>query len=599
MSTIKISELATSAISLTDFFAKADASGLANKNTMQGLSNFLNTVGTLAYRGVLLAADASVTLDGIYVAGDDGTYTNNGGLVITLSNQIVLISITETQTVFEKVEIPVSIVKDATPTEGSTNPVESGGVLNYTKDSLNNQVNSILKNKIYNSVYNGVDSFSTLDTDYTLDTTGDFVEFNAIFRDKSSSKAMGILGQPTTSNSSVGIFTNGQLYVRDSSSAWITQLGLLTSLAANTKFKIKLLWTATNIDVYLDGVFQKSVTKGTVILNNVGSSYFFFEGDVYNIKISHSGGTLKEIKTPFLDNTVFNSETVSVNSEDFSDIYISYDALGYQGVTPQFIVYTRNEKTNQYFGFEISRLTDLSDSVYQDIYNIIQSKEYIFDGISMTATGIDLLALGESESTYRELGSTDFTGGVHGDEKLTEVKFYIDGVIFTPTTNFNLKPCIEFFYIQKSNTFQTDNAAHPITSQHDKKTIIRNGGYETNNRYTWALAITVQIAYLNICSLDINIGEYGQSDNYNLETFNRDNANKLTEIKDSMHLFSTTNNISCFIDSYVDVNSNVAEQFIWDSPNYSKYYRDPLYNTNPVVTVGDIWNGTTSVKFIK
>ena len=138
MSTIKISELATSAISLTDFFAKADASGLANKNTMQGLSNFLNTVGTLAYRGVLLAADAAVTLDGIYVAGDDGTYTNNGGLVITISNQIVLISITETQTVFEKVEIPVSIVKDAIPTEGSTNPVESGGV--FSKTALKNSL---------------------------------------------------------------------------------------------------------------------------------------------------------------------------------------------------------------------------------------------------------------------------------------------------------------------------------------------------------------------------------------------------------------------------------------------------------------------------
>jgi hypothetical protein len=61
MSTIKINELASSAISLTDFFAKADASGVANKNTIQGLSNFLNTVGTLAFKGVLLAADAAVT----------------------------------------------------------------------------------------------------------------------------------------------------------------------------------------------------------------------------------------------------------------------------------------------------------------------------------------------------------------------------------------------------------------------------------------------------------------------------------------------------------------------------------------------------------
>ena len=142
MSTIKISELATSAISLTDFFAKADSAGLANKNTVQELSNFLNTVGTLAFRGVLLAADAAVTLDGVYVAGDAGTYTNNGGLVITVSNQIVLISITGTQTVFEKVEIPITLTIDAIPTVGSTNAVESGGVYtefsNIKKEEFNN-----------------------------------------------------------------------------------------------------------------------------------------------------------------------------------------------------------------------------------------------------------------------------------------------------------------------------------------------------------------------------------------------------------------------------------------------------------------------------
>ena len=152
MSTIKINELASSAISLSDFFAKADVNGIANKNTVQGLSNFLNTTGTLAYRGVLLAADAAVTLDGIYVAGNDGTYTNNGGLVITISNQIVLISITGTQTVFEKVEIPVSIVKDATPTVGSTNPVESGGVYDdYKYNSLIDVVNGLTSYVDYNT----------------------------------------------------------------------------------------------------------------------------------------------------------------------------------------------------------------------------------------------------------------------------------------------------------------------------------------------------------------------------------------------------------------------------------------------------------------
>tara|TARA_R110000796_G_scaffold78301_1_gene174708 strand:+ start:281 stop:2281 length:2001 start_codon:yes stop_codon:yes gene_type:complete len=151
MSTIKISELATNAISLTDFFAKADSAGLANKNTVQGLSNFLNTVGTLAFRGVLLAADAAVRLDGVYVAGDAGTYTNNGGLVITVSNQIVLISITGTQTVFEKAEFPLSITIDAVPTDTSVNAVQSNGVFDALKLNENNiisRVNSLLSNSV-------------------------------------------------------------------------------------------------------------------------------------------------------------------------------------------------------------------------------------------------------------------------------------------------------------------------------------------------------------------------------------------------------------------------------------------------------------------
>lgn len=154
MSTIKISQLATSSISLTDFFIKADSAGLANKNTLQELSNFLGAVGSLGFKGVLLAADALVTQDGIYVAGDAGTYTNNGGLVITVSNQIVLISITGSQTVFEQAIFPVALTIDAVPTEGSTNTVQSGGVLTYTEEQLYvGSKNLFNKDTITNGVY--------------------------------------------------------------------------------------------------------------------------------------------------------------------------------------------------------------------------------------------------------------------------------------------------------------------------------------------------------------------------------------------------------------------------------------------------------------
>ena len=153
MSTIKINELASSAISLTDFFAKADASGVANKNTIQGLSNFLNTVGTLAFKGVLLAADAAVTQDGIYVAGDAGTYTNNGGLVITLGNKVVLISITGTQTVFEKVEFPLSITIDATVVDGSANAVQGNAVFDALALKVNTSTQATTENIVGSTKY--------------------------------------------------------------------------------------------------------------------------------------------------------------------------------------------------------------------------------------------------------------------------------------------------------------------------------------------------------------------------------------------------------------------------------------------------------------
>tara|TARA_R110000796_G_C14526844_1_gene431424 strand:- start:36 stop:1562 length:1527 start_codon:yes stop_codon:yes gene_type:complete len=191
MSTIKINQLATSAISLTDFILKADSVGLANKSTMQDLSNFLNTVGALAFRGVLLATDASVTQDGIYVAGDSGTYTNNGGLVITVNNQIVLISITGAQTIFEKVEVPVNNAIDAIPTEGSNNATSSNGVFNSLLDKASySSVNNIVElGQNLVSRASALGAYVTVGSPMTEDTLIESISFRNI----TSSKAFSII----------------------------------------------------------------------------------------------------------------------------------------------------------------------------------------------------------------------------------------------------------------------------------------------------------------------------------------------------------------------------------------------------------------------
>lgn len=135
MSTIKISELATSNIALTDFFAKADATGLANKNTVQELSNLLRTVDDTAFKGSIAIADVP-SENGWYFASESGTYTNCGGLVIDTTDNIAIIIVSGTFDTFNKIDIPVNITIDATPTDGSTNAVQSGGVVAYTEEQL-------------------------------------------------------------------------------------------------------------------------------------------------------------------------------------------------------------------------------------------------------------------------------------------------------------------------------------------------------------------------------------------------------------------------------------------------------------------------------
>jgi lysophospholipase L1-like esterase len=144
MSNVKISELADGTITLSSFIALASSSGVAFKGTVNELQTFVNTIAVLGLKSAVLAADAAPTEDGLYPCSNSGTYANFGGLVIDLSNTISFISVSSGQTVFKKVEVPVSIVIDEVPTEGSTDAVQSGGVFNEFKYNLQNKADSFI-----------------------------------------------------------------------------------------------------------------------------------------------------------------------------------------------------------------------------------------------------------------------------------------------------------------------------------------------------------------------------------------------------------------------------------------------------------------------
>lgn len=121
ITSVKINELATSAINSSDYFVKADQNGIAYKNTLSALANFIGSVGVLGYKGTLAVADTP-TEDGFYFASETGTYTNAGGLVVDLSAGINIISVEDSQTVFELVVVPIDLT-DYTKKEDLRNPI--------------------------------------------------------------------------------------------------------------------------------------------------------------------------------------------------------------------------------------------------------------------------------------------------------------------------------------------------------------------------------------------------------------------------------------------------------------------------------------------
>jgi len=159
---------------LTDFIIKTLADGTLEKDTVQNLANKIATLGESGFKGKLLIADTP-NVDGWWIAGESGTYTNAGGLVVSLANQFVIIV---RQTTFSQIEIPLNITFDATPTTGSTNAVTSEGIKTYVDTNIpilqSNGVFDVI-NKADEKVYQAIRSIrvlnATIGDEYYLDAS--------------------------------------------------------------------------------------------------------------------------------------------------------------------------------------------------------------------------------------------------------------------------------------------------------------------------------------------------------------------------------------------------------------------------------------------
>lgn len=770
MSKIKISELATSAISLDDFIIKANPEGLATKSTIRDISDLLTASSDLAFNGSISASETP-SENGWYFASESGTYANLGGMVIDTSDNIVIVIISGTYNVFNKIDVPVSVNIDSTPTLGSTNAVESGGVntiLNlktdkdktefdfiefnntgYSNGSLNvgdvfngstfsisslncgaidcvendelylkvmgassarawcfvnssdeiisyavanadlynapqiitapsnavkcyvNHKNSnpfgfavilnelskkilsdinlsatisdlnteetsridadaILQQEVdrnedniagivnannaislydgYYADFNGSTSNFILSDEYSLSVDGDYFEIVSKWSGSVSSEGLGLIGKGSANtNNLFGYYNSNQIWFKDETSGYLKVLSL-SGLDEFHKLKLIVVNSNTEWEVFKDDVSVGTFAKSDDFkIKQLGNAYTTnAKVSIKSLKINTSVLSL-DLPNVFISNetkTDLTLKTDTIDVSNFSKCYLSYNPTGSLTGTEQFKAYVQVygfDKT-VYFAFEIAKDYDLADLVYTNQYRIQRCEICTFDGILMTEINERALMSGESEFAYKHAGKDDFTGGWHGDEILTEVNFYVDKVRLTSSelsSAFDLLPCDEFLYIQKSNLTETaesgvPNLSHPTEALHDKYTSFGDSSYEVRNRITWQQNIADVYAHLSISTLSTYLGEYAQTDKYNIATFDRLGNRKIEGINDNAHIWNETNGFSVDILSEFDTYNNSSNQYISDASSNNKYYRR---TGNVAVTNGEEWNSKTIYKF--
>ncbi|MGS0705242.1 hypothetical protein ACVBEE_01580 [Acinetobacter sp. ANC 3781] len=241
---------------------------------------------------------------------------------------------------------------------------------------------------------------------------------------------------------------------------------------------VKFVLSGSTVKVYVNEVFKAqqtlSSTAGVLVIGQGGFSQY--ESSI----VGASTDPIREyVKT----------EIAEVAKGVFSKCYYSFE-VGVAPLLGTFKAYTQ-VKGDLYVGFEVKHEYDMSDLVYQNYWRIYQALFYkLTDGI-MQPTGKTALGVGESEFVLKTNSTkVDFTGGYHGDEIFTDVKFLADGVFIPMSANIALKACEQFEYIEKSTMHETADAngfipGHPKIADHLKHTVFRNAGYKTRNLVKW------------------------------------------------------------------------------------------------------------------
>lgn len=114
-------------------------------------------------------------------------------------------------------------------------------------------------------------------------------------------------------------------------------------------------------------------------------------------------------------------------------------------------------------------------------------------------TGREIVGVGEIETAIKIKGKSDFMGGLsHGDEILTSISMFINGVSRPLTSSTYLADSIEF--IQQSNLYEPDTATpqSTIAATAHKRWVFSKDGVTIQQSVVWGGEYDIDVAYMGM-----------------------------------------------------------------------------------------------------
>lgn len=429
-------------------------------------------------------------------------------------------------------------------------------------------------------------SYVTLTTPIVLSEDGDSVEIIASDGGNSGNADLSFASSGLSANSYHAIqLGNARLGIRATDGTWLFQSKAITGAATHT---IKIEYDNNKIYTYADGVLVDTQnTQKTIQIASFGNggngTYGYWKGTISSIKV----GDTEILKSGGF--TATDSVELTVNYAFDSDSNPK-GVLVYSAANSKFIFYSQLGNSNRYYSFEVSHTINNADTVYLNEWGLYGGGCYEYNGSSFTKIANTIINA-ENEMAMHFNNTIDYTGGIHGDERIDIdnscfVKFFADGKLITDLSeDFTIK-CATFSYIQKSTLHQTSStqgeyvSGHPVIAYHLKNVIFKDCGFRLDNTVQFTSEQVVTQYHAGMMCVAKGAATYALLPNIvatpqltgSTNYYTADN-NKAAKV----NMWNPENDIKVSVEGHylegLDDTVDVQQFQVWDRADDSKYYR--------------------------